>query len=643
MTALHIFSPDGVTLLHTLAFDGSPSDTVGTHSLADWQAAFTLGGRLSKIRPGVGYLFDVTNGTETTRRATFRVPLPQMVDSAYVSLRMTSAQLTAIQGQGLFHLHEADNPGEVATIGDLYLSAGVRMNRNTVPYGLNAGDVFYTNYFDVAAGSWQTVTQHTAADAASAWQYTQSFAGITGTVDFTSMGLTNVDAVTWIGDGACIRPQNVLEASTLIHTSQRLIQDNAFVHVRHAGPPDDNDGYGPGVWTGISGQNGYFLDLSSNLTGLPDRIEVRKVTGGVVETLKNVVIPAPLVNNDVTTLERVDRVGNWAVLVNGVRVTTFTDAQHANTDFFGLRAEARNENTGCALELGADGISTLQINTINGSVIGLLDGTDTLEFSEDHSVAAVTVADTKAIEVIDNAPGVLASDQADFAGNYTPLWQGPVTVSTDTGLVKMANWQQPGEIYTNLVNAASQAGSTASWSSDGQISHAPLTEQGHPISVRANGEVDIASGPLLQSVLIRHNGASGYTAAVREYFYREEVAAIPTIAAFEGEAVSVDLTAFASFLGIPQGEVGSSGTGWSIDGGALPAGLSIDGTNLIGSIAAAGTYSGDVELTSPSGAVTTAPVMVVIGAAGAGKDVEGGSIAMTYQNDDGEPLFRNIA
>ena len=404
----------------------------------------------------------------------------------------------------------------------------------------------------------------------------------------------------WTGDAACLKaPTGDFSSVSL---GGEAISNTAWVAVMHS-TPDDNDEYGPGWSTSqTSDENMVYLGLSSNATGAPDRIEIRRRVAGVRGTIDICVLAQPLVSGDVVKLQKTPTLDIFEILVNDVVVKTFEEEILGDKPYPFLVAEPLNTGSGCVQAVGVNGIDNLQIDSINNQAIGLLSGNDTLEFSQDHAITGVTVTDEQGVAIAATVT-TLGARQARFEADYSTLWQGIVTVTTDTGLSRQCNWQQPGQKFTNLQNAVGIL-ATASIPSDAQVS-IPASTPGNWLP---NGHFEASAGTSLPlEVLVQVNDSSGYSAAVSQWFFDKDVIDLVSVPVLSGAALDVDLVDFVPALAIPQSEVGSSGAGWSIDDSALPAGLTVTGSRITGTAPAAGSYATSVTITFPDGAPVTEP------------------------------------
>ena len=404
----------------------------------------------------------------------------------------------------------------------------------------------------------------------------------------------------WTGDATCLKaPTGDFSSVSL---GGEAISNTAWVAVMHS-TPDDNDEYGPGWSTSqTSDENMVYLGLSSNFSGAPDRIEIRRRVAGVRETIDICVLAAPVATTDVVKLRKSPTLNTFEILVNDVVVKTFEEEILGDKPYPFLVAEPLNTGSGCIQAVGVNGIDNLQIDTINNQAIGVLSGSDTLEFSQDHAITSATVTDEQGVAIAATVT-TLGARQARFEADYSTLWQGTVTVTTDTGLSRQYNWQQPGQKFTNLLNATGIL-ATAVIPANAQVS-IPASTPGNWLP---NGHFEANAGTSLPlEVLVQVNDGSGYSAAVSQWFFDKDVIDLVSVPVLSGAALDVDLVDFVPALAIPQTEVGSSGAGWSIDGSALPAGLTITGSRITGTAPAVGSYATSVTITFPDGAPVTEP------------------------------------
>ena len=127
----------------------------------------------------------------------------------------------------------------------------------------------------------------------------------------------------WTGDNQCLRAPT--GAFSSVSLGAMAISNTAWVAVMHS-TPDDNDEYGPGWSTSqTSDENMVYLGLSSNATGAPDRIEIRRRVAGVRGTIDICVLAQPLVSGDVVKLQKTPTLNIFEILVNDVAVKTFEE------------------------------------------------------------------------------------------------------------------------------------------------------------------------------------------------------------------------------------------------------------------------------------------------------------------------------
>ncbi len=422
-----------------------------------------------------------------------------------------------------------------------------------------------------------------------------------GPVSWVSRGFINVDAVGWAGDGDSERPENLNEFSRIVHATDRLTDDYVEVIVMQDNP-DDNDTFGAALFTDLTAQSGYHLEITSNNTNDPDRLELRRQDNGVFTNLNFFPIPM-LVDGDTVTLGVFKSTGIVVIKVNGVEVGSFNDATY-QPERWGMVAELRNQGTAGVKAFGANGLSPLQIETINGSfgIATVENGANTIRFTEDYAPATVQVTDSRGLVSTFNATPVNAREIT-FNAVMDPHWKGVITLELPNLLQRNANYPAPaGFQYRNLGMVVGPTATTFGHPANAQETLPLLTAQGFQVTpVGTSGEYQISGGELAQSLSIAINTGSGYGAAVNQFIFETIAETSQPPASYPaGESVAINLEDhFTSAIDIPDTVVGSSGNPYSI-ATTLPAGLTRTGKLITGSMGF-GQYQLTVDITDAAG------------------------------------------
>lgn len=519
-----------------------------------------------------------------------------------------------------FDLQERD--GVNLAKGELMLFEGGTVNDLSVPTNLIEPTVRSMRFFREDVQRWTLKVTNNYGAPLLAGQISDQLL-VNGAVDWAALGYLNVNGVPWVGDGACVRP-NSLDLSRIVHATARLTDDYIEALVMN-GSPDDNDTFGPALYTDLTAQTGYHLEIVSNGTGNPDRIELKRQDNGVFTNLFYFVTTA-LVDGDILGLGYRKSTNDLFVFVerNGVRDPLGEVVnQNLPIERWGMIAEQRNTGAGCAKALAANGLAPLQIDTVNGDA-GLVSirGLTTVQFTEDYAPATVTVTDSRGL--VSNFPTTAtATDTITFVAALDNLFKGPITVSFPNGLEREALHLAPTGFQYFNTGAVGATGNTANIPSDGQGTLPLLTDQGHPIAPDGvDGEFVIASGTLPQSVDMSTTDGTGYGAAATVWFFEDITATtVPNQNVAVGGVIDVDLSAYLNGTGTlplhpdPAG-IGVSGFGLRYVAGSAPSGAAIVGRRLQGTLTATtGTHPATVTVTDPAGTSVSLLFNVVVNSA----------------------------